>query len=74
MQDQAAERRLDVRTRTAEPVVEIEMAERGVEVIAPKQADDAAAQPHTFRIAGRTVDGVLGFGKFIDFLVSLAAS
>ena len=35
----AAERRLDMPARAAEPVVEVEMAESGVEIVAPKQVD-----------------------------------
>jgi hypothetical protein len=35
---QAAERRLDMAAGAAEPVVEVEMAEGGVEVVAPHQA------------------------------------
>jgi hypothetical protein len=41
--DEAAERGLDMSARTAETVVEIEMAEGGIEIVAPKKADDAAA-------------------------------
>ena len=49
----AAERRLDMAARAAEAVVEIEMPERRIEVVAPEQVDDAAAEPDAFRIAGR---------------------
>ncbi len=63
---EAAERRLDVAARAAEAVVQVEMAERGIEVVAPHQADHAAAEPDAFRIAGRAVDGLRGLGEFID--------
>src|SRR5665213_1848682 len=39
---QTAESGLNMRTRAAKPVVEVEMAEGGVEVIPPKQADHTA--------------------------------
>src|SRR5579862_9550468 len=45
MQDQAAERRLDMTRRTAEPVVEIEVAKCRLDIVAPQQADHAAAEP-----------------------------
>src|SRR3954469_8484897 len=62
------ERRLNVSSRTAKTVVQIEMAERGVEIDAPHQDNDAAAEPDAFRIAGRAIDGLRGF----DELVALA--
>jgi hypothetical protein len=65
---QAAERRLDVSTRAAEPVVEIEMAKGGVEIVEPHQADDAAAEPDAFGISGRAVDGL----RSLQELVGLA--
>jgi hypothetical protein len=68
VQDQTAERRLDVSAGAAKTVVQIEMAERGIEVIAPEQTDDPAAQPNAFWIAGRSIENALGFGEFVDFL------
>ena len=50
------------------------MAEGGIEIVAPEQADDAAAEPDAFRIAGRPGQGVLGFGKFVDLLRLFAGS
>ena len=61
---QAAEGRLDMSARTAEAVIEIEMAEGGVEVVDPHQANHAAAEPDAFGIAGRAADGLGGLGKF----------
>ena len=72
VQNQAAERRLDVSARTAESIVEVEMAEGGVEIVAPQQADHAAAEPHTFGIARRPVERLLRFGKLVDLLRLLA--
>jgi hypothetical protein len=56
--------------RTAEAFVEIEVAERGIEIIAPEQVDDAASEPDALRIVGRSGDGALGLGEFINFLRS----
>ena len=72
VQNQAAESRLDMAARAAEPVIEVEMAEGGVEIVAPQQADHPAAEPDAFGIAGRAGDHALGFGKFVDFLRLLA--
>src|SRR6185312_10932273 len=68
MQDQAAERGLDMAGRTAEPVVQIEVAKRRLDIVAPQQADDAAAEPDAFRIAGRSVHGLLDLGILLDLL------
>src|SRR5215510_5738809 len=61
---QAAEARLDMAARAAEPVIEVEMAEGSIEVVQPHQADHAATEPDAFRIAGRAVDGLLGLDEF----------
>ena len=68
VQNQAAERHLDMAARTAEPVIEVEVAKSGVQIVAPKQADYPPAKPDAFRVAGRPAQGMLRFGKFIDFL------
>ena len=54
--------------RTAEAVVKVEMAKGGIEIVAPQQADDAAAEPDAFGIARRPGERMLRFGKFIDLL------
>jgi hypothetical protein len=59
---QAAKRRLDVTAGTAEAIVEIEMAKGGIEVVAPYQANHAAAEPNAFRVAGWSADDLGGFG------------
>lgn len=68
MEQETAERRLDMGGGASEAIVKIKMAEGGVQIVAPKQADDPAAQPYTFRIARGTIYGLLSLGKFIDFL------
>jgi hypothetical protein len=62
---QAAEGRLDVPAGAPETVIEIEMAEGGIEVVDPHQANHAAAEPDAFGISGRPVDGLGGFNEFI---------
>lgn len=44
----ASETDLNVLGRTAEPVIQLKVTERGVEVVLPHQADRADAQPDTF--------------------------
>jgi hypothetical protein len=68
VQDQTAERRLDVSAGTAKTVVKVKMAKGRIEVVAPEQTDDPPAQPNAFRIAGRAIENTLGLGEFIDFL------
>ena len=52
----AAESRLDMPARAAEAVIKVEVPESGIEIVAPKQVDDAPAEPDAFRIAGRSSD------------------
>ena len=68
---QAAEGRLDVAAGAAEAVVEIEMAEGGVEIVAPHQAHHAAAEPDAFRVAGRAVDGLRGLDEFVGLALAV---
>src|SRR5215471_7846105 len=73
VQNQAAERHLDMAARTAEAVIEVEVAKGGIKIVAPEQADDPPAKPHAFRVASGTIECLLGLGKFIDFLGFLGA-
>src|SRR6516165_4921155 len=66
--DHAAEARLNMSGRAPKAIVKIEMAESGVEVVAPQQVDDAPAQPHAFRPGGRPSQYLLGLGKFVGLL------
>jgi len=56
-----------VATRATEPVVEIEMAKRGIEVVAVHQDHHPAPKPNAFGVAGRAVDGLRRLDKFIGF-------
>ena len=62
---QAAEGRLDMAAGAAEAVVEIEVAEGGIEVVPPHQAHHAAAEPDAFRVSGRAVDGLRRLDEFV---------
>jgi hypothetical protein len=64
---QATEGRLHVTARAAKTVVQVEVTEGGIEVIAPHQPNDAPSEPDAFRVAGRTVDDLGGFGEFVGF-------
>ena len=69
--DQAAECCLNVSTRTAEAIVEIEMTKGRVQVIAPHQDNHTAAEPNAFRISGRAVDDACGFNEFVSFALAV---
>src|SRR5690348_12475950 len=61
---QAAEGRLNMSARAAEAIIEIEMAEGGIEIVDPHQADHATAEPDAFGVARRAIDDLGGLGKF----------
>src|SRR5581483_2866704 len=69
---ETTERRLDMAGRTAEPVIDVEMAESGVEIVAPQQADNAPAEPDAFGGGRRAAQHLLGFREFVDLLLVLA--
>src|SRR4051794_41332558 len=64
--NEAAERRLNLPARTAEAVIEVQMPECGIEIVAPQQADDPAAKPDTLGVRGRAGHQAADFGDFID--------
>lgn len=69
--DQTTECRLDVTTRASEAIVEIEMTEGRIQVIAPHQKNYAAAEPDAFRISRRTINDARGFDKFVGFALTV---
>lgn len=69
---QAAERGLDVTAGAAETVVEVEMAEGGIEVIPPHQPYHAPAEPDAFGVTGRAVDNLGGLGEFVGAALALS--
>lgn len=66
----AAECRLNVTAGAAEPLIEIQMTERGVEVVTPHQIDHAPAQPDAFRVSGGAVDGLRRFHELISLALT----
>ncbi|CAN5312887.1 hypothetical protein BH10PSE10_BH10PSE10_10390 [soil metagenome] len=48
------------------------MAEGGIEVVSPHQADDAAAEPDAFRVSGRTVDRLRRFDEFVCLALAVS--
>jgi len=62
---QAAKCRLDVPSGTAKPVIEIEVAKGGVEIVEPHQPHHATAKPDAFRVSGRAIDGLGRFDEFV---------
>ena len=66
---QAAKGRLDVSARAAEPIIEVEMAKGGVEIVPPHQPHHAPAKPDAFRVPSRAVDGLGGLDEFVGFLL-----
>jgi hypothetical protein len=68
---QAPKGRLDVSAGATEPVIEVEMPEGSIEIVAPHQADDAAAEPDAFRIAGGAVEGLRRFNEFVGFVLAV---
>jgi hypothetical protein len=68
---QTTEGGLDVAAGAAEPIVEIEMAESGIEVVEPHQAYDTATEPDAFWISSRSVDGLRSFREFIGLALTV---
>jgi hypothetical protein len=56
---------------TSEAIVEIEVAERGIQVIAPHQAHDPPAQPNAFRMAGRAAQNLGSLGEFVELSLAI---
>ena len=52
-------------TGATEPVVEVEVAKGGIEVIDPHQPNHAAAEPDTFGVAGWAIDNLCGLGELV---------
>jgi hypothetical protein len=48
------------------------MAERGVEIVEPHQAYDAAAEPDAFGISGRAIECLGGLNEFVSLALIVA--
>ncbi len=66
--DDTAKGRLQMRARTAKPIVQSEVPIRRVEIVPPKQIDRTASEPNAFRLRCRTAEHAGGFGKLIGLL------
>lgn len=67
----AAERRLDMAAGASEPLVEVEMAEGRIEVVAPHQSDHPPAKPDAFRVSGRAVDCLRRFDELVGLALAV---
>lgn len=72
--DDAPERCLDVAAWASKPVVKVEVAEGGIEVVTPHQANNPPAQPHAFGISGRAVDRLRGFHELVGLALAVFGS
>jgi hypothetical protein len=61
----AAEADLNMLTRAAEPIVQFEVTESGIEVVFPHQADRTLAKPDAFAPASRAGQNVARFGRVV---------
>jgi hypothetical protein len=61
----ATEGRLDMPAGTAEAVIKVEVPEGGIEIVPPKQMDDAPPEPDAFRITGRPRDLLGNVGQVV---------
>ncbi len=55
----------------AEPFIEIEMAERGIEVVAPHQPDHAPSEPDAFRISCGAIDRLRGLNELVGLALAI---
>lgn len=69
--DETAESGLNVATRTAETIIEVEMTECGIQIISPHQAYHAPSEPDTFWIARRSIDCLGGFHELGGFALAV---
>ena len=57
--------------RATEPLVEIEMAERRVEVVAPHQADHTSSEPDAFRVSCGAIDRLRGLNELVGLALAI---
>lgn len=56
---------------TTEPFIKVEMAERGIEVVSPHQADHAPSEPDAFRISCGAIDGLRSLHEFVGLALAI---
>lgn len=64
--DHAAESLLQMGGWAAKSVVKVEVAEGGIEVVAPEEAHDPSSEPHAFWITRWTGDLPAGFSELVS--------
>ena len=69
--DHTTERRLDVAAGASESLIEIEVTERGVEIVSPHQADNTPAKPDAFGVSGRAVNRLRGLYEFVGLALTV---
>lgn len=70
----AAERRLDMAAGASEPLIEIEMAERGIEIVSPHQPNHTPAEPDAFRVSGGAVDRLRRLYELVGLALAVLGS
>src|SRR5262245_6667154 len=69
----AAEGGLDVTGRATKSIVEVEMAESGIEIVARKQGHHPPAEPKALRIGCRSAQKFFGFDIFVELFLAILA-
>ena len=57
--------------RATKPVVQIEVPEGGIQVVAPHQHHDAAAEPDAFRVARRTINRLRRLNELVGLSLAV---
>jgi hypothetical protein len=68
---EAAKGCLDVAARAAKTIIQIEVPEGGVQIVAPHQAHHSPTKPNAFGVACRPIYDLCGFGKFVGLALIL---
>ena len=68
--DETAEGGLDVGAWAAETIVQVEMAKGSVEIVAPEQGHDTAAEPDAFRVSGWPSQETRRLSDFVDLFLT----
>src|SRR5262245_57919084 len=69
--DDAAESRLNMPGRTAEAIVQVEVAEGRIEIVLPHQADDPPAQPDAFGVGCGSAQQLGGFRQLVELALAV---
>ncbi len=72
--DKATEGGLDMRAGAAETIVQVEMAEGGIEIVAPEERNHTPAKPDAFRVSGRPGQQPRRLGDLVDLFLAFLGS